>query len=378
MFAAAIALPLWETRLNRVSPAESFLFFHSGFLALEYVLLFFPLILALAGKLFPKAPYLYYLLPASTVLSSLFLLYIMEHKLHIELGEYGRLSPSLGWLLYLLAGSLPLLSSRPPRWAKAAAGLATVACLLMLFLPEFSLEHLGIWKEAVQQQRRLGKEIANHMKLTLMTLVFSTAIGIPIAVLAYNSQRKAKIIFPFLNFLQTIPSIALFGLLIAPLSALGRQFPVLRRMGIRGIGNTPALIALTLYALYPVIRYSFSGLKSVDQEVIDAARGMGMTAGQLKRKIILPLSLPVILNGIRVAGVQTLGNVTLAKLIGGSGLGVFVFEGLGQASTDMVLLGMTCIILLTLLLDKSFQILSFRVTPPALRNQYNQEGGLNE
>jgi osmoprotectant transport system permease protein len=167
--------------------------------------------------------------------------------------------------------------------------------------------------------------------------------------------------------LQTIPAIALFGLLIAPLAALSRAFPQLRAMGIQGIGNTPAIIALSIYGIYPILRYSYTAFSEIDTQVIQAARGIGMNRRQIWALARIPLAAPTVLHGIRVALVQTIGNATLAKLIGGGGLGVLVFEGLGQASSDMVLLGMMLIILLTVIAD-TLALFSIRLlTPKAFR-----------
>ena len=133
-------------------------------------------------------------------------------------------------------------------------------------------------------------------------------------------------------------------------------------------------MALSIYALYPIIRYSFTAFAGIESSVILAAKGMGMTSRQIWRIVRFPLAAPSVLHGIRVALVQTIGNATLAKLIGGDGLGVLVFEGLGQASVDMVLLGMFLIIALTLASDRLFQVVIYVVTPKALRNKGTVNG----
>ena len=142
-----------------------------------------------------------------------------------------------------------------------------------------------------------------------------------------------------LNLLQTIPSIALFGLLIVPLSALAAAAPSLAALGIAGIGPAPAIIALILYALLPVVRNTVAGIAGVDPAVVDAARGMGMSERQLFRQVQLPLALPLLLAGLRIVTVQTIGLAVVAALIGAGGLGTFVFAGLGQYAADLVLLG---------------------------------------
>jgi len=227
---------------------------------------------------------------------------------------------------------------------------------------------LGIFLEAKNVGSRLSREVLAHIRITGISLAISIVIGLPLALFSYQSQRLRKLVFPLLNILQTIPGIALFGLLIAPLAALSQAFPQLRAWGIKGIGNTPAIIALSMYALYPIIRYSFTAFTSLDEDVILAARGMGMNSRQVWFTVRFPLAMPGVLHGIRVALVQTIGNATLAKLIGGDGLGVLVFEGLGQASVDMVLLGMLLIIALTVVADQIFQVLITLFTPIPLRS----------
>ena len=142
-----------------------------------------------------------------------------------------------------------------------------------------------------------------------------------------------------LNLIQTIPAIALFGILMAPLAALAAAFPLAADLGVRGIGTAPAVIALFLYALLPIVANTVVGLKRVSPMAVAAARGMGMTNWQILTSVELVLALPVILTGIRIALVQNVGLVTIGALIGAGGLGAFVFQGIGQTAIDLVLLG---------------------------------------
>jgi osmoprotectant transport system permease protein len=148
-----------------------------------------------------------------------------------------------------------------------------------------------------------------------------------------------------------VPSIALFGLLIGPLSGLASAVPALGALGIGGVGPAPAIIALVLYALLPIARNTLAGLASVPAAAIDAGRGMGMTPRQLFWHVEMPLALPVLLAGLRIVMVQTIGLTVVAALIGAGGLGTFVFDGLGQYATDLVLLGALPAILLALGFD---------------------------
>jgi len=138
---------------------------------------------------------------------------------------------------------------------------------------------------------------------------------------------------------QTIPSIALFGLLIAPLAWIAANVPGAAALGIAGIGIAPAMIALFLYSLLPVVANTVVGLDGVPEAANEAARGMGMTDRQRLFSVELPLAFPVILTAIRIVLVQNIGLATVAALIGGGGFGVFVFQGVGQQAMDLVLLG---------------------------------------
>jgi osmoprotectant transport system permease protein len=143
-----------------------------------------------------------------------------------------------------------------------------------------------------------------------------------------------------------------------PLSALATAVPRLAALGVGGVGPAPAVVALVLYALLPIVRNTAAGLAGVDRAVIDAARGMGLTRHQLFWQIELPLALPVLLAGLRIVVVQTIGLAVVAALIGAGGLGTFVFEGLGQYALDLVLLGALPAIFLALAADFVLQTLA--------------------
>ncbi len=135
------------------------------------------------------------------------------------------------------------------------------------------------------------------------------------------------------------------------MSALAAALPRLAALGVGGIGPAPAIIALVLYALLPIVRNTATGISGIDPAVIDAARGMGLTPRQIFWRVELPLALPVLLAGLRIVIVQTIGLAVVAALIGAGGLGTFVFEGLGQYALDLVLLGALPAILLALAAD---------------------------
>ena len=141
----------------------------------------------------------------------------------------------------------------------------------------------------------------------------------------------------------------------------------LASVGVRGIGSAPALIALTLYALLPIVRNTYTGLKGVPSAATEAGRGMGMSPRQLLLRVQLPLALPLVVEGLRAAAVLTIGTTTVAYLIGAGGLGVFIQRGIDQVVPDLVLLGAIPIILLALLVDGLLRILGTALTPRGVR-----------
>jgi len=165
-----------------------------------------------------------------------------------------------------------------------------------------------------------------HLLLVLIATGAATVVGIPVGILLTRRASLAKPVLAVANVLQTIPSLALFGFLI----------PVL---GSYGIGRVPAIIALFLYSLLPIIRNTFTGISGVDPSVREAARGMGMTGWQMLIQVELPLALNVIVAGVRVATVISIGTATIAAAIGAGGLGTYIFRGLRTVDRTLILAG---------------------------------------
>jgi len=219
-------------------------------------------------------------------------------------------------------------------------------------------DKLSLLIEFYYNQDRFFGEVLNHFKIAYGAVALAVITGFPLAVFITRNKKISEKVFNMLGILQTIPSIALFGFLMIPLAFIVNMFPVLGKFGISGIGWFPAVIALYLYSLLPVVINVFTGIKSVPGDVVEAARGMGMGKYQILFRIKILLSLPVILNGIRVALVQSVGNTAVAALIGAGGLGVFIFQGLGQAAPDLILLGAIPTIIIAVLTDSFMQILA--------------------
>jgi osmoprotectant transport system permease protein len=275
---------------------------------------------------------------------------------------------SLGWGFWLMAlcalfaaidAAQRLDLSPRKRFLLAAAFAVYLAAMLL----NGSFDQLSLLREfAVQRGAFLG-ELVRHAELVVGAIVPAVLIGVPLGIWATRRPRARPALFGTLNVLQTIPSVALFGLLIGPLSALALAIPVLGALGIHGIGMAPALIALVLYALLPVVRYSAAGIAAADSAAIEAARGMGFTPRQIFWRAQVPLGLPVFLAGFRIVLVQTIGLAVIAALIGGGGLGSFIFQGIGQYAIDLVLLGAIPVTLLALAADFLLQLAIVSLTP---------------
>jgi osmoprotectant transport system permease protein len=216
---------------------------------------------------------------------------------------------------------------------------------------------LSLAKEFASHRDTFFVELRRHLFLVAMTTLFALAISAPLTALVLRRPSVRGIVFSGLGILQTIPSIALFGLLMAPLTALSLHFPALRALGINGAGAAPAIIALTLYSLLPLTRGFFTGLSEVAAEVKEAAAGMGYSGRQIFLAVELPLAWPALVSGLRVVTIQAIGLAAVAALIGAGGLGVFIFQGIGQYALDLVLVGAIPIILLALTASFASQLL---------------------
>ena len=184
----------------------------------------------------------------------------------------------------------------------------------------------------------IGRLTFEHLWLTFFALLLAVAVGLPLGVLLTRFERLAKPVIAMANVIQVIPSLALFGLLL-PVPWLGADAARL------------AILALTGYALLPILRNTYAGIRSVDPALIDVARAMGMTGGQRLWKIELPLGASVILAGIRTATVTCVGVATIAAAIGAGGLGELIFRGVASVDNGLVLAGAIPAALLALVAD---------------------------
>ncbi len=190
---------------------------------------------------------------------------------------------------------------------------------------------------------------AEHLVLVTIAMTVAIAIGIPLGILITRKPRFAPAILGIANALQTIPSLAIFGFLIS-VPFLG------------GIGKTPAIVALTVYALLPLIRNTYIGIQNIDPAIREAGKGMGMTDWQLLVQVELPLASSVILAGIRVATVISVGIATIAAAIGGGGLGVFIFRGISTVNNQLILAGAIPAALIALSADFGLGLIEKQLT----------------
>ena len=253
-----------------------------------------------------------------------------------------RVSPGAGFWVLLFAFSLvaadALVRLRLGPAARVAV-LAGVAVVIGLMLWTGVWQDLSILREYANRGAAFWAEARTHVALAFGSLAAATVVGVPLGIVCYRHGRLRASVLNLLNVVQTVPSIALFGLLIAPLAWIAANVPGASALGISGIGTAPAMVALFGYSLLPIVANTVIGLDGVPAPVKDAARGMGMTDRQVLFGAELPLAFPVILTGIRIVLVQNIGLATIAALIGGGGFGVFVFQGIGQTAMDLVLLG---------------------------------------
>ena len=195
----------------------------------------------------------------------------------------------------------------------------------------------AFWDLARAQRVELAEATAAHLDLVLEALVLAVVVAVPLGVLASRSRPAERLVLAVANVLQTIPSLALLGFLLILFGGT--------------IGKPPALAALVIYSLLPVIKNTILGLRAVDPGVAEAAVGMGMTPWQRLRLVDLPLAVPIILGGVRVATVAAVGMATIAAPIGAKGLGSYIFRGVALSDSRLILLGAVPAALLALACD---------------------------
>lgn len=195
-----------------------------------------------------------------------------------------------------------------------------------------------IFSYMLENSGEIFKKLLEHMQITLIAVFVAILIGVPLGIVVSRSKKFGNGILTVANIFQTIPSLALFGFII-PLPLIG------------GIGYRPAVVVLFLYALLPIIKNTYIGIKGVDDSIVESAKGMGMTPAQILFMVTLPIAFPVVMGGIRVATVINIGTATIASLIGAGGLGDFIFRGISMSDNSIILAGAIPTTILALLID---------------------------
>ena len=219
---------------------------------------------------------------------------------------------------------------------------------------------LDAYRYVMQHPVMVAEWITDHLCISLIAIAIGTVLGVTtgIFIAGKGRERTADVVLYFAEIMMTVPSLALFGLLMLLLS----------RMGLSAIGFLPAVITLVIYSQLPILRNTYTAIRQVDQTTIDAGRGMGMSESQLLLRIKLPLALPIIMAGLRNAMVLTIGIAAIAALIGAGGLGVPIFRGLRNARMDLIVIGGISVSILALLIDGLMALLERWVTPKGLRS----------
>src|SRR5438034_608741 len=207
---------------------------------------------------------------------------------------------------------------------------------------------MNVWQFMSQNRTEVLELTLEHLWLVGVSMALAVLIGIPFGILITRWPKLNKPVLGGANIIQTVPSLALFGFLL-PVPWIGER------------ADRLAILALTLYALLPMIRNTYTGIRGVDSAVVEAGRGMGLTDTQILFQVELPLALSVILSGVRVAAVISVGLATIAAAIGAGGLGEFIFRGLAMVDNRVILAGAIPAAVLALLADLSLGWLERRL-----------------
>ncbi|MDN5882808.1 MAG: ABC transporter permease [Nitrosospira sp.] len=215
---------------------------------------------------------------------------------------------------------------------------------------------MDIWLFVVDNIDLIISRTIEHISLVGVAIGLAIVTGVPIGIAITQNKRVASVVLYTGAIIMTIPSIALFGLMI----------PVLSKFG-HGIGYVPAVIAVLLYSQLPIIRNTYTAINNVDPALREAARGMGMTAIQRLWRVEIPLAIPVIMAGVRSAVVLNIGIMAIAAYIGAGGLGVFISRGISQTDPRQLITGAVAVSLLAIVADYALGWLQNRLVPAGLK-----------
>ena len=345
-------LPLGTFKPNRVLNGNDF--YSVDLFTFEFVILGLFILI----HLFNKNSILKHLKSLFLILFPIYLIYrIQTYQFQGEFdGEIARVSLHLSAYLSIFGAYILLSTEKYPKIKIFISILLLVIAFTINLFPM-----LGISKEFINRRDTFNAELIRHLTLALSSLFVAI---IPSIYLAYQSTRHVKLrewIMGFINGFQVAPTLSLIALIMIPLSYLGNEFPLLRDLGIKGVGFLPSFIILTLYALLPITSNTYTALKQIDPSIMDSAYALGLSRYQIMSKVQFPLALPLIISGIRTALTQSIGNAILAGLVGGGGLGSIIFLGLSQSAPDLILLGSIPVVFMALFSDIFLESLESKI-----------------
>lgn len=201
-----------------------------------------------------------------------------------------------------------------------------------------------------ENQAELLQKTWEHISISLLSLIAAIIVAVPLGILLTKSEKLAKVVLSITSILQTVPSLAILAMMIP----------------FFGIGTVPAVIALFLYVLLPILNNTYLGIQSVNKDAKEAGRAMGMTQNQVLRMVELPLAVPVIMSGIRLSAVYAISWATLASYIGAGGLGDFIFNGLNLYQPELIIAGAVVVTILALVTDFILNYVEKITTPNGL------------
>ncbi len=339
--AASLALPFASFRVNRIAPADP----RSLTEALGAPVAGFAVaavLLAVLALLRLRRPGWRLAVLGALLAGSMVLIGWGADRLAAGASPAARVAPGAGyWFGFAALGMLTVdaLARLNPRPVTRLLLLAVAVAMVAGLLRSGMLDDLSVMQEYRNRAAGFWREGGRHLTLAFGSFLAALLVGLPLGVGLARRAGLRPAVLNGLTLVQTIPSIALFGMLIVPLAWVAANVPGAQALGIRGIGMAPALVALFLYSLLPIAANTAAGLLEVPRAVRDAADGMGLTPRQRLGMVDIPLALPAILAGARIVLVQNIGMATIGALIGAGGFGSFVFQGIGQTAPDLILLG---------------------------------------
>ncbi len=341
-----VFLPVIEIKKNRLVKGEVL-----GAFSLNYQLILIIILLALIVILFNKKRMI------GMIIAYNILFWLITFLFYFNNLNSGYISFSIGYYLVLTVIFLIIkLEGRNISKSKLLfTSMLLLNIIIIFFIIQFNFfDQLSLIRELSIKEDQFYTAIVDHMILSILAVVLGALISLPLGYFIAHSRFLDKLILVPLNLMQSIPTLSFFGLLFPILSFLG-SIAVFAAIGITGIGWAPALIVLTAYTLLPIVRNTQAGYRNISPEYLECGKSLGMNKFQLLVEIELPLASPLIITGLRIALVQTIGAAVLAGLVGAGGLGSLLFLGLAQSSIDLIILSIIPIVFFTLLLDSIFK-----------------------